>query len=172
MSKPISKHKTIFENVFLFVVVFVVVVTTLSQLNDSYMKSRDITRKNDLGDLQKRIADFRTKIGYYPSSTEDGRIVGCNGVRNKAGVWLFKPCTWGVKNENSPFFENMPNDPNNIAESTSYFYKSDGKSFKLYARLERFSDVEYMAEVYNSNIPCGKLSCNTVRNDDPLLFTN
>ncbi len=150
------------ENLFFVLVILAVVGATYSNLEESYKKSRDITRKNDLGDIEKRLGDFKEKIGYYPKATEDGKILGCDGVKNLSGEWIFKPCAWGNNPENSPFFPRTGEDPYNL-DGVTYAYRSNGVDYQLFAYLERPADPEYDSLVVKRNIQCGSVICNTGR---------
>lgn len=148
-------------------IAFVVVITsavTLVNLADSYAKSRDLQRKNDLGSVMKMLEDFKDDIGYYPASNDKGQIIGCDGVMSLTKEWFFKPCQWNDNPINSPYFNKLPIEPKS-REGGGYLYISNGKHYQLFAKLERDRDKENRSEITARKLKCGDFVCSIGRTD-------
>lgn len=150
---------------FLTTVLIIISSVTVVNLFASYRKSRDNERKNDLGDIVKRIGDYEKRFGSFPLSSEDGKIIGCNGFQDKLGRWFFKPCEWAENKVNSPFFDPLPHDPY-VDKGRHFVYRSNGKTFQLYAALEGTYEDEYDKNILARGISCGDVSCNAGRTND------
>lgn len=150
------------ESIFVFVTVCTLIAATLINLSVSYRKSRDNERKNSLGDIVKRVGDFQKATGSFPLSTDDGKIIGCDGFQDKFGRWFYKPCEWGPNKLNSPHFDPLPVDP--YSEKGWHFvYYSNGETFQLYVTLEGRSEDEFDSKIVARNISCGEEPCNAGR---------
>ncbi len=151
---------------FVSIMLTIIAAVTVVNLYSSYRKSRDNERKNDMGDIQNRIGEFRKATGAFPLS-ENGKVVGCNGFQDKTGTWHFQPCNWGDNKVNSPFFDPLPHDPY-IDKGRTFVYISNGENYQLYSALEGTYEDEYNKKVLNMNISCGDVSCNAGRTDASL----
>jgi len=106
----------------------------LSSFHSSQMKSRDARRKVDLANIQKALEMHYNDHKKYPASDVNGQI-----VVDGAGALV-----WGDKSEfkdstGTIYMKELPNDP---AQNQIYYYlSSDGKSYKLYAKLENTNDL-------------------------------
>lgn len=147
---------------FVTIVLTVIAVVTVVNLFASYRKSRDVTRKNELGDIESRLSDFKKAIGVFPLATDDGKIIGCNGFKTKFGDWVFAPCEWGDNKINSPFFDPLPLDPY-FEKGRKFVYRSNGNTFQVYAALEGKYEEEYDKNIVLLNISCGDAVCNVGR---------
>ncbi len=132
----------------------------------SIKRSRDLTRKDSLGEVTKYVFQFQSKYKEFPKSTEDGRIVAClpEGIEvidkdgdNKIDVELL-PCEWGDKS----FMGTLPQDPKHT-EGTRYLYVSNGRRYQLFTALEAKDDDEYVEVIEKRNLSCGSKICNSGR---------
>lgn len=156
---------------FVSFVLLIIAVITVVNLFASYRKSRDNERKNELGDIESRLSDFYKAIGSYPLASSDGKIIGCNGFKNKLGDWVFSECEWGDNKINSPFFDPLPQDPYK-EKGRKFVYASNGEKFQIYAALEGGYEDEYDKNIIVRNISCGDIVCNAGRTNGarPLLY--
>ena len=156
---------------FVTIVLTVIAVVTVVNLFASYRKSRDVSRKNELGDIESRLTDFKKAIGTFPLATEDGKMIGCNGFKNKQGDWVFAPCEWGDNKINSPFFDPLPRDPY-FDKGRKFVYRSNGDNFQIYAALEGSYEDEYDKNIVLMKISCGDVDCNAGRTSGarPVLY--
>jgi hypothetical protein len=154
-----------FRNISLILVVLLIFY--LVNISASLRKGRDITRKDDISNIQKALASFKDVYKAYPLSNEKGEILACfddhpvldtiTGVPTNA-----VPCFWGDKG-----FMNitvMPRDPDS-KNGASYRYVSDGKSYKFYVSLEGKKEPEYSLITEKLNLQCGNKICNYSRGD-------
>ena len=139
---------------FVFLVLSILAVVTVINLYSSYTKSRDNERKNSMGDIVARLGEFQKLTGTFPLS-QDGKIVGCDGFKDKLNRWFFKPCNWGPNELNSPVFNPLPHDPY-IEKGRKFVYFSDGKIYQLYSALEGTYEDEYDKNILARNISSRK----------------
>ncbi len=141
----------------LAVVVILSVLFLVSYFNfaKALIRSRDLQRKNDIGEITKGLEEFRTDFASYPQSSKEGRINTCNGG-----------CAWGIDplrdiNDLSypPYMKVIPLDPR-TGDGFSYLYFSNGRRFQIYATLEDTSDPEYDPKIVALNLKCGTKICN------------
>lgn len=151
---------------FVSFVLVVIAVVTVVNLFASYRKSRDNSRKNDLGDIESRLTDFKKAIGTYPLSSADGKIIGCNGFKDKLGNWVFQECEWGNNKINSPFFDPLPRDPY-VDKGRKYIYNSNGENFQIFVALEGSYEDEYDKNIILRNMSCGDTVCTSGRTSGP-----
>lgn len=130
----------------------------------SFQRGRDVDRKTDLGTVVLALASFKEQFGYYPASTNDGKVIACLNPGEKPiydifkHVTNFKICEWGGES----VVGKLPVDPSS-SQGFSYFYKSDGTRYNVYTSLERRDQPEYQPEVAQQNISCGVKICNFTR---------
>jgi len=90
-----------------------------------FAKSRDIQRKNDLERIKVALDTYYNDNNNYPIDR------GTIGTASWGGEW-------------KPYMAEIPQDP---LSTQSYYYDSDGSSYRLYANLERCSDSRSVAGV-------------------------
>lgn len=153
---------TKYETKKIILIFFLLFFITLINLKASLRKSRDVTRKNDMGALQEAISIYHQKYRVFPLSTNSGKIIGCfEGGPDLDKITKYPmnaiPCEWDKSS-----FENiilMPKDPK-ISEGRSYLYISDGEKYELYVSLEGKKEPEYSQAVVDKNLQCGNEICN------------
>lgn len=157
LSKFTKYESKIISLIFLFLI-FVMSINLIASLR----KSRDVTRKNDMGALQEAISIYHQKYRVFPLSTNSGRIIGCfEGGPDVDKITKYPmnaiPCEWDKSS-----FENiilMPKDPK-FSQGRSYLYISDGEKYELYVSLEGKKEAEYSKTVFEKNLQCGNKICN------------
>lgn len=153
------------KNEFKFVVVTlaVIIAATLVNLNISYRKSRDMQRKSDIRSIYDNLLLFEKDYGFFPESTEDGKLVACDRESDGENGFIFHPCEY----LQSDFMNiTLPTDPSHL-DGRAYFYISNGESFQILASLESKREDEYSAGIEGRNIACGNNICNFGRSNSP-----
>lgn len=140
-------------------VLMVIGVVSFFNFQDSQIKGRDATRKNDLRRISNGLEMYRKDFGVYPPE-RDGKILACGSAQEVA------PCEWGNSqlvdlNDPSypPYIDVIPKDPS-AGRGFSYTYKSRGLEYLILAHLENKRDIEYKPELAAMNIDCGAARCN------------
>lgn len=169
--RPFKKSELIGVTLILSVVFLV----TFSNLRIAQRRSRDSTRKQDLGAISDALHKYYADFGFFPRS-EDGKIIACKNEkfdavvselivkkdvdRNKLSQGL-RGCIWGkdtftdvLDSSYPPYLNLLPQDPK-TGENIQYYYISNSIRFQLYAYLEG----EENEDGYNESIVQRKLSC-------------
>lgn len=153
------------------VILLAIVAATLINLRVSFRKARDAQRKADIRSIYDALMKYQHEFGFFPASSEDGRIMACGGRLDEKGFPVFDPCQWyedalqDVFDPSYPaYLKVIPGDPRQ-GQGRSYYYLSNSKHFQIYASLESDSEDEYEPAVVNRNLPCGQYICNVGRSD-------
>lgn len=143
------------ESLAVLLILSVLFVVSYFNFAKALVRSRDLQRKNDIGEITKGLEEFRTDFASYPQSTKTGLINACNGG-----------CVWGkdplrdINDLKYPAYINtIPLDPT-TGNGYSYLYFSNGRRFQIYATLEDTSDPEYNPKIAALNLKCGTKVCN------------
>lgn len=154
------------------IILAVLAIVSLPNFIVSIRRARDAQRKNDIGTIQNALLRFNDDFGFFPISTEDGRIAACNKAgeeikENEQGYFNLEPCDWGkdVLTDPSdpsfpPYLSVIPIDPDN-KKGVSYRYISNGKRFQILASLEGEDEDEYDNRIVSRGIKCGTKICNS-----------
>lgn len=115
---------TLIELLVAVAIIGILSVASIGLINpgEQLRKGRDAQRRNDLEQIQKALDFYHTDNNKYPLSNAS------NLIEDKA---------WG--SEWLPYLAKIPKDP---IDSQSYRYESDGKSYSLFAKLERCNDPQ------------------------------
>ncbi len=170
----------------LFLIFLAVFLASFWGFQESLKRERDVGRSKDIGNIARALEAYRAVFGYYPDSSEDGRIIACADantkvLRDKSGFGIREPgavrdkiinmipCDWGkdglcdpLDGNYPPFLEKLPQDP--FADkgfSYRYFFK-DGKYF-IYASYETRKMPDYSEGILSQKIKCGVRFCNAAR---------
>ena len=170
--KPFTRSETIG----LSVIFLILIIMSVPNFALSIKRSRDNTRKGDLGSLVAALAAYQRDFSSFPLSTPDGKIIACKRPEDKVEVdekgnliINLIPCEWGssgifdfTDESADPYVSPLPNDPQSRLGLT-YFYISNGRRYQVYAHLESTDDDQYDEKIAARNLPCGNGVCNTGR---------
>lgn len=149
------------ELIALGIVIVGLLFISIPNFSVAWQRSRDVTRKDDLGFMVKALDSYKNGASIFPLSTEDGKIIACfrdneePKFDDKNNIINFVPCLWGE----GSYLGELPNDPQED-KGASYFYISNGKRYQIFASLERTDQDEYDSDILSRNIKCGIKICN------------
>ena len=168
-----SKH----ELISIFVIFFILVSISIPNFIISLRRARDQVRRDDMGALEKYLADYSADNPSFPKSSADGKILDClkpgdKPVKNNKGVWVVNPipCEWG-KDSLADLFSGkvyMPilsRDPD-YQKGVSYLYFSDGNRYQIFAAMEGNDEAEIDSKIIARGLVCGNKICNIGRSYD------
>lgn len=159
----------------------IVVLVSLFNFKGALRKARDYQRKYDINRIVDALEIYKEEFGFYPPSSEDGKILGCKkqGVNEEDLIdtktdvtfeeklkGIFEECEWGkdslrdITDLNYPaYIDPLPADPD-TQKGVNYFYVSNVSYFQVFGAFEGKSEPEYREGVENRNLMCGKRVCN------------
>lgn len=173
--RPFSKNELIATSIILILIALV----SFRNFQISLRRARDAQRKADIGSISNGIHKYSEDFGFFPPSSEDGRIIACKRdekisledvdenlpLEEKLKI-VFRPCNWGedplrdaTDLEYPAYIDKLPVDPN-FDEGRTYRYISNLKRFQLYASLEGEDEAEYDVEIVERGLSCGEYICN------------
>lgn len=134
-----------------FIVVTLLLIGVFSYFNfqKSYVRARDVARKNDLKHIATALNNYFYDFNQFPPS-KDGKMLACGQDENPV------ECRWGLDGI-LDYISSLPRDPQS---GRNYVYISDTRNFQIFASLESRQDAEYNIKVASRNIKCGKSICN------------
>lgn len=150
---------TLIELMVTIVIMGALITGGLGAFTSSQVKSRDGRRKGDIRQVAVALETYYSDKGRYPADDGLGNLMGCAA----SGV---QKCTWGSEFSNTTTIPStiymiaLPKDP---AASQYYYYLSvnNGKSYRLYARIENSKDRDIIALSQPSNCgPNASYGCN------------
>lgn len=166
---------TKFELISVLVIFAVLIAVAIPNFGASIRRARNQVRRDDLGALQKSLADFYTDFGKFPLSSDDGKIIAClapgsTPIKDSKGHWSidYVACSWGVDyfvnvtNGNKYMPTQLSRDPD-WQKGASYTYLSDGEMYQLYASMEGNDEAEIDPKIVAKRISCGDRVCNVGR---------
>lgn len=155
-----------------------ILVAGFFNFKKSLARSRDYQRIRDVGDVVSALEVYHEDFGFYPPSTDDGKIVACEkedakklseliGVPlDEALKQVFSECQWGQDSLKDlsddtypPYLDKLPIDPQS-KNGVSYYYVSTVDHFQLFASLELSDNEQYKTDVLQRNLKCGSRVCN------------
>ena len=152
--KPFSKK----EVISLAVIFFILVAVSVPNYIVSLRRARDQVRRDDMGALQKVLANYFEDFREFPMSSDDGRMIACNGA-----------CEWGkdaivgqTKDGSKVYMNLLPREPK-YQEGRSYRYISDGQHYQILVALEGTDEDEYDQKIIARGLKCGNVICNAGR---------
>lgn len=136
------------EIIFVLSVLFVVLGISVVQVRIGEMKTRDAQRKADVNLMARALANYFGDHGVYPAA-DDGKIVAC-------GFEGGEVCEWGggpvLDADGVIYLQKIPVEPFSN-RGWNYAYESDGKSFKIYTRLE-YEKIDDLTIRCGSHVQC------------------
>jgi hypothetical protein len=175
--KPFKKH----ELQGLAIIIFVIFFVTMLNIRVAIRRSRDAQRKDDLGSISNALMEFYEDYGFFPPSTDDGKIRACkaenyNDVIADLSDETFsldkfitglRGCEWGEDalaelsaTSSAEYLKTIPQDPKQ-KEGVRYLYLSNKDRFQIYAHLEGGKEEEgYNEGIVERNLFCGNYTCN------------
>jgi|SRR3989344_7999687 len=119
------------EVVFVAGALAVVLGISVVQVRIGEMKTRDAQRKADVNLVARALTNYFGDHGVYPVA-DGGKIAACGFEGEEA-------CEWGggpvIDVDGVVYLQKIPVEPFS-KKGWKYVYESDGKKFKIYARLE------------------------------------
>lgn len=132
------------EGLFVAGVLLVVLGVSVVQVRIGEAKTRDAQRKADANLVSRAISAYFGDHRVYPAS-DNGRIVAC-------GFEGEEVCEWGggpvIDADGVVYLQKIPVEPFSN-RGWKYVYESDGKNFRIYAKLEREKKVDLTIECGN-----------------------
>ncbi len=124
------------ELLIVMVILSILVAIATGTYASSSKRGRDNRRKNDLRSVATALETYYSDKGRYPDGT-NGVIMGCGAGDSGACPW--GDSTTGFKDQYGTLYMVLiPSDP---LDSQTYYYVSNGTSYKLYAKLENIHDA-------------------------------
>lgn len=128
--------KTGFTLIELLVVVSLIGILAtlvLANLNAARQRGRDAQRKADFRNIQTALRLYYNDYDVFPTSTNAGQIVGCDGAPD--------PCAWGEEGfarDGHVYMSTLPNDP--LPDVDYAYARTDPDNYTLTTCLENASD--------------------------------
>jgi len=174
--KPFTKK----ELISVLIILSVVFLVTLNNMIIALRRSRDSTRKQDMGSVSDALHRYYQDFGFFPPSSA-GMIKACKGdnfetilgeLKESSGFDRTKffdglrGCVWGKDSFSDlfdpsyePYLKVFPQDPKS-GEGFSYIYISNTARFQLYSSLEGNQDeAGYDSDIVKRNLLCGVKIC-------------
>jgi general secretion pathway protein G len=147
MQSKIFHGFTLIELLIVIAILGILSTMGVGNFTTSRIKARDLARKSDLATIAKSLEAYVNDHRGYPLSDTNGKIVClADGTI----------CNWGspfVDDQGTIYVAKLPDTSNG-----NYSYKSDGKTYTLYARLDNVNDPAI--QTITPAVSCGALSCN------------
>ena len=138
---------TLVELLVVMAIISILAVISLANFRTSQIKARDAERKNDLRQIANALEAYMSDHATYPA-VSSGKIKSCSSASTCSPSTVVD-CEWGTTprefcdTNNTVYMKEIPDDViANPPGQPHYCYWSDGKSFKLYAKLENSNDPE------------------------------
>jgi type II secretory pathway pseudopilin PulG len=131
------------EIIFVVVALGILAIVPITNFKNAEASARDARRKADLRQIFNAMDAYYQQNQEYPLSSKNGRILGCTCETKTPEACHWRANTGGPREfcdvNNIVYLKEILGDP---VGKTEYCYKSDGKSFALYAKLEIDSDYQ------------------------------
>jgi len=116
----------------------------------SQKRSRDVRRKSNLAQIARALELYQNDYSIYPSSDENGNIVGCVDSPDGSPV----ACAWDgqhgfstyINGQKTTYMPILPSDPNSLLRY-KYQVSVDRKSYVLMSVLEVTQDKDYFSDI-------------------------
>lgn len=161
------------------ILLFIFLLTGFN-LQISLRRSRDSQRRADISAIVNALDKYQKDFGFFPPSTDDGKIIACKGSnfgpipadvkeqdKRSYFINMLRGCNWGedslrdVEDDSyPPYMKTIPVDPR-AKDGYSYYYISDMNTFQLFAYLEGGKSEEgFRQGIVDRNLRCGEKICN------------
>lgn len=162
------------EFISLLIIFLILIGISVPNFIVSLRRSRDQTRRDDMGIMQQILGGYFVEHLSYPLSSDDGRILNClkpgeKPVKDSKGIWIYDliPCAWGTETfknllTDRVYLDLLPRDPD-YQNGASYLYISDGERYQVYAAMEGMDEAEIDPKIVARGLPCGNKTCNIGR---------
>lgn len=162
------------------IILLAIGLVSFKNFQDALRRSRDSERKQDVSRVSEALRFYHEDFGFFPPSTDDGRIVACNKDGSSIEIdtkkedvsleeqllEVFEPCEWGqdgLRDESDPdyppYLQTLPGDPQ-WEKGIKYVYLSNTTRFQLYTSLESDEEDEYSEDIVEFGVICGERVCN------------
>lgn len=134
-----NKGFTLVELLVVMAILGILVALVAGAFRTPQMKGRDAKRKGDLKELANALELFINDYGMYPSSSPDGKILGCPYPDDVAG------CEWGAgefADGKTIYYKVMPNDPSKNGDYVYVVPDSANSKYMIFTRLENSEDKD------------------------------
>ena len=125
---------TLMELMIVMVIMSILAAIVMGNYATSTKRGRDNRRKSDLRNIATALETYFNDKGAYP--------LGVSGVMNGCSTNDSQACEWGqpfTDSQGTLYMTELPQDPVDV--STTYYYVSNGTSYKIYAKLENTLDT-------------------------------
>lgn len=144
---------TLIELLVVMIIIGILITLFISNFTSGQIKARDAQRKSDLSQISRALEAYYNDNGAYPTASS-GKI----SVTTTGGTTVF---SWGDKFVvgSTVYMAALPKEPKS---DRYYFYSSNGKAYRLYAKLENTKDSVLGGQQFDT-IYCGSgtsLRCN------------
>jgi hypothetical protein len=168
------------ESGVIVLILLLIGVVSFNNFRLALRRSRDSDRKQDAARVADALRFYKEDFGFYPPSSESGRIVACSKNGGQVEIDLeekemsleeqllgiFDPCEWGndalkdiTDPDYPPYMKGLPKDPQ-WEKGIKYIYRSNTKHFQLYVSLESDEEDEYNEDIVEYGVMCGERVCN------------
>ena len=139
MFKRAKKGFTLIELLVVIFIIGLLASVVVVNVNAARIKARDAKRKSDIASVQTAIETFADENGEYPVTTTLGDFCQFEAGPTANPTWGKSyrcPNSW-IPGVTPQFISTLPRDPRSATtynEFFSYWYRSDGTNYKIFAR--------------------------------------
>ncbi len=149
-----NKGLTLVELIVVMLLLAALATTGLGSYLRSLQRARDSQRKADLAQVQRALEAYFNDRGKYPSSSSDGKIMGCGSAGTSVCDW---GSYFGISETQPTYMQKLPVDPKTASGQTYVYQSSGGVDYRLYAKLENEDDPQ----IISTTVSCGTgVNCN------------
>ena len=152
---------TLIELLVVMALIGILAVVGLANYNTSLMRGRDAKRKQDIKSVSQALELYWADYETYPASDGNGSIAPCDVSATCSTISWGGAASLSDPNHGATLYmKNIPSDPS-VGQQYYYQVSTDGKAYKLWARLEISTDPQAMGNVSSCAGYTGEPSCGT-----------